>query len=237
MVDGQVLHFRLVGVNNQNFLMEDIETGSWWQQVTGEAISGPLRGKRLELVPWDEVSFALWRGEHPGSLILERDPTYDGPYAPADWEERADQMPAPPIFDSGAPLPPRELVVGLEIDGLAKAYPITELAAQSPVVDRLGEVPILLVVAADGKSVRAFDRRMGGEPLDFFRKPDAEELLLVDAQTGSTWDFSGRAIDGPRVGEELTRVQVLKDFFFDWLHYHPETRIYRGGLAVPRDLR
>ncbi|MBA3256470.1 MAG: DUF3179 domain-containing protein [Pyrinomonadaceae bacterium] len=38
-VDGRQLHFQLAGINNQNFIMRDEETGSWWQQVNGEAIS------------------------------------------------------------------------------------------------------------------------------------------------------------------------------------------------------
>ena len=46
-LDGRTLRFRLIGINNQNFLMEDLDTGSWWQQVTGVAVSGPLAGKRL----------------------------------------------------------------------------------------------------------------------------------------------------------------------------------------------
>ena len=34
---GRALRFRLIGINNQNFVMEDEETGSWWQQITGAA--------------------------------------------------------------------------------------------------------------------------------------------------------------------------------------------------------
>ena len=43
-IDGRTLHFHLAGINNQNFIMRDEETGSWWQQVTGEAILGPAEG-------------------------------------------------------------------------------------------------------------------------------------------------------------------------------------------------
>ena len=46
-IDGRVLTFRLVGINNQNFVMQDDQTGSWWQQVSGEAILGPLKGLSL----------------------------------------------------------------------------------------------------------------------------------------------------------------------------------------------
>ena len=51
---GRELHFYLAGINNQNFLMRDRETGSWWQQVTGRAIAGELAGSTLELMPNDE---------------------------------------------------------------------------------------------------------------------------------------------------------------------------------------
>ena len=49
-MNGRVLHFYLAGINNQNFLMRDKETGTWWQQITGKAIYGPLKGASLDLV-------------------------------------------------------------------------------------------------------------------------------------------------------------------------------------------
>ena len=69
-IDGRTLQFRLIGINNQNFLMEDVETGSWWQQISGEAISGPLAGRRLTPVLHDEVTFGLWRADHPATRVL-----------------------------------------------------------------------------------------------------------------------------------------------------------------------
>ncbi len=73
-MDGRTLHFHLNGINNQNFIMRDEETGSWWQQVSGEAIFGPLKGKKLKAVAMDELSFALWKREHPAGRVLRPDP-------------------------------------------------------------------------------------------------------------------------------------------------------------------
>ncbi len=70
MANGRELHFYLAGINNQNFLMRDRETGSWWQQVTGRAIAGSLAGSTLELVPNDELTFELWKSESPQGLVL-----------------------------------------------------------------------------------------------------------------------------------------------------------------------
>jgi hypothetical protein len=43
----------LAGINNQNFLMRDRETGTWWQQISGRAIFGKLKGASLALAPFD----------------------------------------------------------------------------------------------------------------------------------------------------------------------------------------
>ena len=72
-----------MGVNNQNFIMEDEQTGTWWQQVTGEAITGPLAGKRLEPMFFEQVTWELWAGEHPGTTVLESRPEFAERY----WSE------------------------------------------------------------------------------------------------------------------------------------------------------
>ena len=90
-VNGRQLHFHLAGINNQNFIMRDEETGSWWQQVTGLAIFGPLKGQQLRSVFHDELTFALWKSEKPGARVLRPEAAVDraGEYAPADWETRS----------------------------------------------------------------------------------------------------------------------------------------------------
>ena len=72
-VNGRVLHFHLAGINNQNFIMRDDETGSWWQQITGEAIQGPLKGQYLRSVIHDELTFGLWKKENPQGRVLKPD--------------------------------------------------------------------------------------------------------------------------------------------------------------------
>jgi len=50
--------------------MRDEETGSYWQQVTGGAIAGPLKGQHLTLLPQDELSFGLWKKWQPSGTVL-----------------------------------------------------------------------------------------------------------------------------------------------------------------------
>ncbi len=171
--------------------MRDDETGSWWQQVTGEAILGPLKGKRLQPVFHDELTFATWKREEPQGRVFT-------------------------------------LVLGITVNGTAKAYPFSALKKQNPIIDTLGGVPLIIVLGDDGRSVRAFDRTVNGRKLEFFLKPNSSPERLVD-ESGIEWDFTGTAIGGSLAGKTLTKLPVLEDYWFDWKTYNPKTGIYLGG--------
>jgi hypothetical protein len=225
-VDGRELHFRLGGINHQNFLMSDEETGSWWQQVSGECILGPLKGKRLRRVPSDELTLAAWRAEQPGSTIVRFDARYLHRYQPSDWEQRVAGIPTVGVADGI--LPPRALIAGVEHHGEAAAYPLDLLRRAGSVPHILGGRPVVVLLGPDGKSVRAFERLAAGRELDLYREAGGSPLW-IDAQTGSRWDFTGRAVSGPLAGSQLPKLQTSVEYWFDWKRYHPRTRVYRAG--------
>lgn len=227
-LDGRVLKFRLSGINNQNFLMTDEETGSWWQQISGVAVAGPLKGKKLTRVFHDEVAFRLWLREHPGSRVLV--PATDTAWVAfsRNWEVETAKLPVKrraQIVDS---LPPRTLVLGLELNGESKAWPMGALERQLLIIDRLGGKTVALLLGEDGKSVRAFEPRADTTSVDLFVVPDSSPLQLRDGQ-GNSWDWSGTATSGPLVGKKLVPLPVIKDYWFDWKTYHPGTSVYNLG--------
>jgi len=226
-VNGRQLHFRLAGINNQNFIMQDKETGTWWQQVSGEAILGPLKGQRLRAVLHDEVTFGLWKHEQPNGRVLKPDSAIAANrYASADWETRMAKVPVSIAQPLDEVLGPRTLIIGIESGIASKAYPLELLAKQSPIIDEFGGVPLVLVLGTDGKSVRAYERLVDGRKLDFFAKKDTPTLVLVDSQTGTEWDFTGKAVKGESTGKQLKQLFVLYDYWFDWKNYHPKTDVY-----------
>jgi hypothetical protein len=223
-VDGRTLSFRLIGINNQNFLMEDRETGSWWQQVSGEAVSGPMKGRRLEPVLHDEVTFALWRGEHPETQVLGLDAR--GSRIEADWETGTAKAPVVTPSVQGDPLTPRALVVGVAVGDAARAYPKDVVATTKAILDDLGGTPLAVLEAGDGHSIRVFSRVVDGQTVDLLHKVDSSPARYIDERTGSEFDFSGRAVSGPLEGRQLTRVPHISDYWFDWRTYHPATTVY-----------
>ena len=226
-VDGRVLHFHLAGINNQNFIMRDEETGSWWQQVTGECVLGPLKGRRLKPSDFDELTFAEWKRESPVGRVLRPDPKSEaaGDYETADWEQRMERVPvATTLADPNAVLPARTLVVGVQIGGASEAYPLEALRKQNPIIDTIGTTPVLVLLAEDGKSVRVFNRSLDGRALEFFKGQGASDLF--DSETGSRWDFGGAATSGALAGRRLEKITSLKDYWFNWKTYHPNTGVY-----------
>src|SRR4029453_11862658 len=99
--------------------------------------------------------------------------------------------------------------------------------------DQVADVPVLLVVAPDGRSVRAFDRRVRGQTLSFIRAGrDIKSSTLLDLETMSEWDFTGRATAGELAGAQLARVEILLDYWFDWKAYHPDTEVLKPWRPV-----
>jgi hypothetical protein len=224
VVNGQTLNFELAGINNQNFIMRDTQTGSWWQQISGEAIQGPLRGQKLAPVESDELSFAIWKRENPNGRVLRPE---TGKIESADWEQQVAKMPVRINARIEDTFPPRTLMIGLKINDQAKAYPFSALEKQNPIVDTVGGTDIILLLAEDKKSVRVFERIVEGKKLELLRKPETAEL--IDTETGSSWDFSGRAVSGELTGKQLRKIPAIKDYWFDWQTYNPETLVYRLG--------
>ena len=208
--------------------MRDEETGSWWQQVSGKAIHGPLQGHQLKSVFHDEISFAIWKREQPQGRVLRPDEKIasSNQYEKADWETRVGRMRVVEGVDVDKRLAPRTLVTGVTVDAKSVAYPLDALKKQSPIIDLVGSTPIVLVLGEDRRSVRVFERTVDGRRLEFFQKTDGGGFQLIDAETGSTWNFEGKATGGPLTGKQLKKVFVLEDFWFDWRLYHPDTRIY-----------
>lgn len=210
--------------------MRDEETGSYWQQVTGAAVAGPLKGSHLTLLRQDELSFALWKKEQPNGTVLAPLPRYAAEYEPATWEDRIGKMPTV-IHGTKGSLADRDTIIGVANGEAAQAYPLTKLTARSPVLlDVVGDEPIMLVLGPDKKSVRVFSRQVAGRTLEFYGNSVAnatDPWTLVDDATLSGWTFEGCAVSGEMEGQCLTRIYALKDYWFDWQHYHPQSTVYR----------
>ena len=99
-----------------------------------------------------------------------------------------------------------EPVIGVTVNGEARAYPLGILTRHEIVNDTIGGVPVTVTYCPLCNSSIVFDRRVDGRVLDFGTtgKLRNSDLVMYDRQTESWWQqFSGQAIVGRMTGKTL----------------------------------
>ncbi|HEY4580964.1 MAG TPA: DUF3179 domain-containing (seleno)protein, partial [Candidatus Acidoferrales bacterium] len=229
-VDGRKLTFERTDNRGNNFVMVDKETGSTWQQLSGQAFEGPMKGKRLTIVPFLITTWAEWRARNPQTLALVPEAASQAGYAQmvtrfANMPFGKDTMPnrSPLVRDLDKRLPASEQVVGLEIGDAHKAYPVTALRNETVVNDKLGSTPVVLIHAAASDTTTAFSRTLGARTLTF---KAAGAGAFVDNETGSRWNAYGESTAGSLRGQKLERIVPQPGLWFAWAEFYPDTHVY-----------
>lgn len=176
-----------------------------------------------------------WRAEWPRTDFSKSSVAFDeilsgGP--PKDGIPSIDRprfLPLPEV--SG--LVPTEPVIGLVLNGDARAYPLRILIWHEIVNDTVGDVPVTVTYCPLCNSAIAFDRRIGGRALDFGTtgKLRHSDLVMYDRQTESWWQqFLGEAIVGTLAGTSLKMIPVRLESFAEFKRRAPT-----GKVLVPND--
>ena len=196
---GQALEFDTADVVGGNEVFKDRETGSRWQQSSLESISGPLKGEHLKLFPFLLTDWSEWHRLHPDTLVLKPMPGYIDRLAEKNAlikEGLSGKGAAPPgVLRTDDRLAPKVTVLGLDVDGANKAYPLKELRQARVVNDQLGKQPVLIVHQPDSDTTTAFVARVQGRALKF-GAVDGQAHELTDLETHSRWDAYGNCISG-----------------------------------------
>jgi hypothetical protein len=240
-VDGKEYSFGASGMlRHSNLVMYDRQTESLWQQLTGETIVGDMVGSTLKSIAAQIISFEQFRAAYKDGLVLSRETGFRRNYGSNPYVGYDDISKRPFLFrgKTDGRLPPMEKVVAVTIDGQSKAYPYAVTRQRRVVNDKVGGRQVV-VFHTDG-AASALDRpkiagsREVGSTGVFDRKLDEyllsfryDEGRFYDDQTDSVWDITGRAIEGPLNGRQLTPLAHGDYFAFAWLVFRSETKIYR----------
>ena len=212
---------------DNDLVLYDHQTNSFWWQLAGRAIVGELTGARLEAVPSSMMRYADWVDQHPGTLVLSTDTGFDRHYGGGSLDGYQQAVNAGSLpFDPTGPgidddrLRPGDEVVGVAVGDEARAYPLEE--GPAVVNDEVGGRPLVVLTTATGTGARVFDRAVDGRTLAFEESDDGD---LVDRETGSTWSASGEALSGPLVGAQLTSVPSRTAFWFAFASAFPHADV------------
>jgi hypothetical protein len=182
-LDGEVLDFGTTGkLRESDLVMYDRQTESWWQQFSGDALVGELAGKELEHLPAQMTAWGDFRGEHPSSLVLDRETGHARDYGTNPYAGY-DSIDSSPIFatrnDDDDRLPPKERVVYVEVGDDAFGIPFASLAKQRTIEIETDEGTLAVrwrpgvasalddATVAGGRDVGAASVVLDGEPYPF----------------------------------------------------------------------
>jgi hypothetical protein len=227
-LDGQVLTFGNSSALFQNDLvMFDRQTTSYWFQVGGEAVVGTLTGSRLTALPSVMMPWATWRQQHPDTLVLSDSTGFSRRYdvdSLLGYENSVNNLRLPFSVDDEILADDRlmagELVLGVEVGETARAYPLNQLG-DAAVNDDIDGQPIVIFSSAVGPSGAAYDPTLGDARLNFEFIGDAYR----DVETRSLWDFTGLATEGELAGRRLTLLPSRTAFWFSYLSAFPSVTV------------
>jgi len=81
---------------------------------------------------------------------------------------------------------------------------------------------MLVVFDPEGTATRVFRRKLDDQVLTF--SADSTDRLKDD-QTGSVWNRSGVAIEGPLKGKSLEQQVSIPSFRRAWQNFHPDSHL------------
>ena len=177
----------------------DHSTGSVWSQPLGEAILGPRKGQRLELLPSSLTEWGEWRELYPDTLALDA----AGGRAGFDLDQ---------------------MMIAVDLGDEAVAYPIPDVRSRGSVSDEVAGVP-LVVVADPGRPQRwaVFSRTLDDRVVEL----ELRDGELVDPDSGTTWNADrGFGIDGPLRDQQLDLLPAFTVFPGDLHSFWPGARIW-----------
>jgi hypothetical protein len=165
-VDGKTYTFGVSGrLYKSNVLLYDHQTESLWSQLMHKAVSGPMVKKELKRIPSRRTSWKSWRKKHPLTQVLSTETGYARDYSrdPYEGYYRVGRIWFP-VGDVRKDLSPKEMVLGIEIDGRARAYQVSALKKKPGILkDQLNGTIIRIEVKEDGEIAGVTDGK--GNPV------------------------------------------------------------------------
>lgn len=212
-VNGKTETFRLVGMDHFNAMFEDKTTGSWWRQVTGEAIAGPLKGEALPEIPSLQMALAQWLKLYPNSLVMQADPKFQNEYDSMSIYETTGKSDL--TRTDTLSWKRKSWVVGVKTKDAKKAFDWNELKKERIINDRAGKTPVVIALSNDGKSFVAFERP--GESSIFTLKNDT---LICN---NLSYNFKGECLNSvPSASAiNLKPLKAYQEFWHSWQTFNP----------------
>ncbi len=129
-------------------------------------------------------------------------------------------------------------VLGINYNGIAKAYPVNILNWHEVVNDHFNSAPVVITFCPLCGSGMAFSAVIDDKPLTFGVSGLLynSDVLLYDRQTLSLWSqLMMQGISGPMKGKRFVSLPVRHTTWRDWQSRHPGTLVLSTDTGYDRD--
>jgi len=140
--------------------MYDHQTESLWLQVKRRAVTGPMTGTKLKRLASTVTSWEKWRKSYPETRVLSLNTGHERDYAHDPYEDYYQSRRG--FFSFLKPGPgaeEKELIIGVEIEGKAKAYRLKMLRDRKEISDELNGRSISLRYDEETAAVNVQDEK------------------------------------------------------------------------------
>lgn len=157
---GRRAYFGVSGLlYNSDVLLYDKATDSLWSQIKKEAIAGPLVGEQLNWLPVKHTTWAQWMKEYPKTEVVSLQTGYFRDYSRDpyhDYEQSERIMFS--VVNKDSRLSTKTWVLGVEINGTTKAYPLNRLHDNEILEDKIDGKTIKIHYDAKARSAWLTDK-------------------------------------------------------------------------------
>jgi hypothetical protein len=213
IIKGNPEEFRLVGMDHFNAMFEDKSTGSWWRQVSGTAVAGPLKGKSLPEIPSIQTTLKKWIELYPNTTVMQADEAFKEEYEEMSNYESGASKSKLTLRDQGS-WKDKSWVIGIESGSESKAYDWNRLQKERIIYDELGGKPVVIILSKDNNSFVALERL------------NKEQLFSLSNDTlisaNQRYNFIGVSLDSTK--SNLKNLNAYQEYWHSWQIFHPLTK-------------
>ncbi|MEM6345066.1 MAG: DUF3179 domain-containing protein [Bacteroidota bacterium] len=213
---------------NNNLIMYDRDTDSYWSQLYYKGVYGDYRGEKAELIPLIETSWANWKAMYPNAKILSTNTGFDRKYEEYPYNDYRTQENF--FIFSFIPVDDRinlkERVHAVLIDEEAKAYRFESFVNRRVIQDEFKGRKHVIYGDPDRNLLFSWQRELADGTLLEFEALEGQLPALMKDQEGNHWDGFGYALSGPRTGERLVPTESVTAYWFSIGSFYPKAEIY-----------
>lgn len=160
MIAGEKRTFGVSGLlYNSDVLLYDRQSETLWSQILSEGIAGKLAGEKMEIIQTFNTSWKNWQNQHSQTKVLSTNTGFSKDYTRDPYPEYYESEKVWfPVVNTNDAMHPKTKILGLEINGIFKAYPFSELnKSKGTIHDVVNGQDLLIHYDKKGKSAYITD--------------------------------------------------------------------------------